>query len=89
MVVFQELSMVSMKTCDEFGQHFVCRVEHLASSCCNVHLDFERYDTEQSLKKRTRVYRYGSVTDAYHMDLNDKLKSLLRSCSAAVILRTN
>ena len=63
--------MVSVKTCDEFAQHFVCRVEHLASSYHNGHLVFDRYDDEQSLKQRTRVYRHGKVADADHSDVND------------------
>lgn len=71
MVIVQELSMVSVKTCSEFSQYFVRRVEHLASSYCNVHLVFDRYDHEQSLKQRTRVHRYGQAADSYHFVVND------------------
>ena len=48
-MVVQELSM---KTCDEFAQHFVHRVEHLASSCHNMHLVLDRYDDEQLPSRR-------------------------------------
>lgn len=71
MAVVQELSLVPMKTCDEFAQHFLHKVERLSPSYNDVHLVFDRYDDEHSLKHQTRLLRYGKDVDSYHFVVND------------------
>ena len=71
MVIVQELSSLSVKTCKEFAQHFVRRVQYLAVQYQDVHVVFDRYDVEHTLKKATRQHRYGQNVDAFHFAVGD------------------
>ena len=63
--------MVSVNTCNEFANHFVCRIEHLASMYSDLHLVFDKFD-EQSLKQRTREHCCSKFADSYNFAINDE-----------------
>ena len=71
MAVVQELSTLAAKTCDEFAEHFIRTVAYRARKYGTLHLIFDRYDVEQSLKQMTRDHRYGKNVDAYSYQVSD------------------
>ena len=57
MAVVHELSCLQIKTCLDIAQAFVRAIDIKAQNYTLVHVVFDRYDIENSLKTRTRSRR--------------------------------
>ena len=85
MTVVHEVSGQQLKTCLEIAQAFVRAIDSKSQNYTLVHVVFDRYDTDKSLKTRTRNRRQGKegacckydVTDTaqFNMPLNHFLRN--------------
>ena len=78
----------SVKSCKDLSDHFCREVTHLFHRFEEVHLIFDRYDVENSLKTETHSRRMGSIqsialyiTDSNRIE-NVSMKLLLSSFSS-------
>ena len=61
MIVVQSLNKLSsVKTCKDLSDHFCRKMTQLFHRYEEIHLIFDRYDVESSLKTETRSRRLGS-----------------------------
>ena len=78
MVIVQSLDKPkSIKTCKDLSDHFCRKVTRLFNRYEQVHLVFDRYDVERSLKTGTRARRHGSKqVIAYHMTDSSRIENV-------------
>lgn len=71
MAVVNELSCQKIKTCLEIAQAFVRAIDSKSQNYTLVHVVFDRYDIDKSLKTRTRNRRQGKEGACCKYDVSD------------------
>lgn len=78
MVIVQSLDKPkSVKTCKDLSDHFCTKVTQMFDRYETVHLIFDRYDVERSLKTETRSVRLGGKQSiAYHIADSTRIENV-------------
>ncbi len=63
MAVVQEMGEPNwVRTCDDLAKHFCTQIKQRSSGYDEIHVVFDRYDLDVSLKASTRARRLGGST---------------------------